>query len=34
MYMIFTCVVFCKVTNDDVILINLVTIQGHIGLMT
>jgi hypothetical protein len=32
--MILTCVVLCRVTNEGVILMNLFTVQGHIGLMT
>jgi hypothetical protein len=29
-----TCAVFCRVTNESVILINLFMVQGHIGPMT
>jgi hypothetical protein len=32
--MTLTCVVFCRVTNEGVILMNLFTVQGHIGPMT
>jgi hypothetical protein len=32
--MALTCVVFCRVTNEGVILMNLFTIQCHIGPMT
>jgi hypothetical protein len=31
--MILVYVVFCRVTNEGVILVNLSTVQGHIGLM-
>jgi hypothetical protein len=32
--MTLTCIVFCKVTNEGVILMSLFTVQDHIGLMT
>jgi hypothetical protein len=32
--MILICAVFCRVTNEGVILMNLFMVQGHIGRMT
>jgi hypothetical protein len=32
--MILTYAMFCRVTNEGVILMNLFTVQGHIGLVT
>jgi hypothetical protein len=32
--MTLTCVVFCRVTNEGVILMNLFMVQGHFGPMT
>jgi hypothetical protein len=32
--MTLTCAVFFRVTNEGVVLMNLFTVQGHIGLMT
>jgi hypothetical protein len=32
--MILTCAIFCRVTNEGVILMSLFTVQGHIGSMT
>jgi hypothetical protein len=32
--MILICAVFCRVTYESVILMNLFTVQDHIGLMT
>jgi hypothetical protein len=32
--MILTCAVFCRVTNEGVILMNLFMVQGHIDPMT
>jgi hypothetical protein len=34
MYTTLTCVVFCKVTNEGVILMNLFTVLDHTGPMT
>jgi hypothetical protein len=31
--MTLACVVFCRVTNEGVILMNSFTVQGHIDLM-
>jgi hypothetical protein len=32
--MTLTCAMFCRVTNEGVILMNLFTVHGHIGPMT
>jgi hypothetical protein len=32
--MTLTCAIFCRVTNEGVILMNLFTVQGHIDPMT
>jgi hypothetical protein len=34
MYMTLTCAVFCRVTNEGVILMNSFMVQHHIGPMT